>query len=107
MHQRACKQLHLHTTGKPEEVSPLKELKAFNKNFLKIPVCFHRNCLQHVQINACICVYRSSTGQPDWTCVVVGFTTGYVRFYTEVRSDVRVVFSLQYRAFVNGVQFEI
>lgn len=39
--------------------------------------------------------------------MVVGFTTGYVRFYTEVRSDVRVVFSLQYRAFVNGVQFEI
>lgn len=31
MHQRACKQLHLHTAGKPEEVSPLKELKAFNK----------------------------------------------------------------------------
>ncbi|KAM4771924.1 rab3 GTPase-activating protein non-catalytic subunit [Rhinophrynus dorsalis] len=26
---------------------------------------------------------RSSTGRPDWTCIVVGFTTGYVRFYTE------------------------
>ncbi|XP_024130575.2 rab3 GTPase-activating protein non-catalytic subunit [Oryzias melastigma] len=26
---------------------------------------------------------RSSTGRPDWTCVVVGFTSGYVRFYTE------------------------
>uniref|UniRef100_A0A671VQY5 RAB3 GTPase activating protein subunit 2 (non-catalytic) n=1 Tax=Sparus aurata TaxID=8175 RepID=A0A671VQY5_SPAAU len=25
----------------------------------------------------------SSTGRPDWTCVVVGFTSGYVRFYTE------------------------
>ncbi|KAF3844617.1 hypothetical protein F7725_007780 [Dissostichus mawsoni] len=25
----------------------------------------------------------SSTGRPDWTCVVVGFNTGYVRFYTE------------------------
>uniref|UniRef100_A0A673LNX9 Rab3 GTPase-activating protein non-catalytic subunit-like n=1 Tax=Sinocyclocheilus rhinocerous TaxID=307959 RepID=A0A673LNX9_9TELE len=26
---------------------------------------------------------RSSTGRPDWTCVVVGFSSGYVRFYTE------------------------
>ncbi|XP_063775203.1 rab3 GTPase-activating protein non-catalytic subunit isoform X2 [Pseudophryne corroboree] len=25
----------------------------------------------------------SSTGRPDWTCIVLGFTTGYVRFYTE------------------------
>uniref|UniRef100_A0A8C5PP24 RAB3 GTPase activating non-catalytic protein subunit 2 n=1 Tax=Leptobrachium leishanense TaxID=445787 RepID=A0A8C5PP24_9ANUR len=25
----------------------------------------------------------SSTGRPDWTCIVVGFTSGYVRFYTE------------------------
>ncbi|XP_033105383.1 rab3 GTPase-activating protein non-catalytic subunit-like [Anneissia japonica] len=26
---------------------------------------------------------RSSQGMPDWTCVIVGFTTGYVRMYTE------------------------
>ncbi|XP_068194278.1 rab3 GTPase-activating protein non-catalytic subunit isoform X2 [Antennarius striatus] len=26
---------------------------------------------------------RSSTGRPDWTCVVMGFSSGYVRFYTE------------------------
>lgn len=26
---------------------------------------------------------RSSTGRPDWTCIVVGFTSGHVRFYTE------------------------
>ncbi|CAN9502010.1 unnamed protein product [Ophioblennius macclurei] len=26
---------------------------------------------------------RSSTGRPDWTCVVVGFSSGHVRFYTE------------------------
>ncbi|XP_060128975.1 rab3 GTPase-activating protein non-catalytic subunit [Zootoca vivipara] len=26
---------------------------------------------------------RSSTGRPDWNCIVVGFTSGYVRFYTE------------------------
>lgn len=32
----------------------------------------------------CVCVCRSSTGRPDWTCVVVGFTSGHVRFYTEV-----------------------
>uniref|UniRef100_A0AAR2JNJ5 RAB3 GTPase activating protein subunit 2 (non-catalytic) n=1 Tax=Pygocentrus nattereri TaxID=42514 RepID=A0AAR2JNJ5_PYGNA len=25
----------------------------------------------------------SSTGRPDWTCIVVGFSSGYVRFYTE------------------------
>uniref|UniRef100_A0A673CNH2 RAB3 GTPase activating protein subunit 2 (non-catalytic) n=1 Tax=Sphaeramia orbicularis TaxID=375764 RepID=A0A673CNH2_9TELE len=31
----------------------------------------------------CLCVQMSSTGRPDWTCVVVGFTSGYVRFYTE------------------------
>uniref|UniRef100_A0A8C1VSG3 RAB3 GTPase activating protein subunit 2 (non-catalytic) n=1 Tax=Cyprinus carpio TaxID=7962 RepID=A0A8C1VSG3_CYPCA len=28
-------------------------------------------------------VFRSSTGRPDWTCIVVGFSSGYVRFYTE------------------------
>lgn len=38
-----------------------------------------------------VLVCRSSTGQPDWTCVVVGFTTGYVRFYTEVCSGVSTV----------------
>uniref|UniRef100_A0A3B4VB07 RAB3 GTPase activating protein subunit 2 (non-catalytic) n=1 Tax=Seriola dumerili TaxID=41447 RepID=A0A3B4VB07_SERDU len=32
----------------------------------------------------CVCIPRSSTGRPDWTCVVVGFTSGYVRFYTEL-----------------------
>ncbi|XP_055361414.1 rab3 GTPase-activating protein non-catalytic subunit isoform X4 [Betta splendens] len=39
-------------------------------------------------VNSCICIplasqKRSSTGRPDWTCVVVGFSSGYVRFYTE------------------------
>ncbi|CAF91251.1 unnamed protein product, partial [Tetraodon nigroviridis] len=43
-------------------------------------------------VSSCICIplvsqKRSSTGQPDWTCVVVGFTTGYVRFYTEGSSQ--------------------
>ena len=27
---------------------------------------------------------RSSQGAPDWTCVILGFTSGYVRMYTEV-----------------------
>uniref|UniRef100_A0A8C5A1Z5 RAB3 GTPase activating protein subunit 2 (non-catalytic) n=1 Tax=Gadus morhua TaxID=8049 RepID=A0A8C5A1Z5_GADMO len=30
---------------------------------------------------------RSSTGRPDWTCVVVGFSSGYVRFYTELLNE--------------------
>ncbi|RXN29768.1 rab3 GTPase-activating non-catalytic subunit-like isoform X1 [Labeo rohita] len=39
-------------------------------------------------INSVICIplasqKRSSTGRPDWTCIVVGFSSGYVRFYTE------------------------
>uniref|UniRef100_A0A667YGT0 RAB3 GTPase activating protein subunit 2 (non-catalytic) n=1 Tax=Myripristis murdjan TaxID=586833 RepID=A0A667YGT0_9TELE len=39
-------------------------------------------------VSSVICVplasqKRSSTGRPDWTCVVVGFSSGYVRFYTE------------------------
>lgn len=29
---------------------------------------------------------RSSHGAPDWTCVVVGYTSGYVRMYTETGS---------------------
>nr|XP_054758059.1 rab3 GTPase-activating protein non-catalytic subunit-like [Lytechinus pictus] len=28
---------------------------------------------------------RSSHGAPDWTCVVLGFTSGYVRMYTEIK----------------------
>uniref|UniRef100_A0A3Q1EL20 RAB3 GTPase activating protein subunit 2 (non-catalytic) n=1 Tax=Acanthochromis polyacanthus TaxID=80966 RepID=A0A3Q1EL20_9TELE len=40
-------------------------------------------------VSSAICIplasqKRSSTGRPDWTCVVVGFTSGYVRFYTEL-----------------------
>ncbi|TWW71568.1 Rab3 GTPase-activating protein non-catalytic subunit [Takifugu flavidus] len=43
-------------------------------------------------VSSCMCIplvsqKRSSTGQPDWTCVVVGFTTGYVRFYTELLQE--------------------
>ncbi|KAA0711167.1 Rab3 GTPase-activating protein non-catalytic subunit RGAP-iso [Triplophysa tibetana] len=39
-------------------------------------------------ISSIICIplasqKRSSTGRPDWTCIVVGFSSGYVRFYTE------------------------
>ncbi|XP_056624780.1 rab3 GTPase-activating protein non-catalytic subunit isoform X3 [Triplophysa dalaica] len=40
------------------------------------------------RISSIICIplasqKRSSTGRPDWTCIVVGFSSGYVRFYTE------------------------
>ncbi|XP_019597251.2 rab3 GTPase-activating protein non-catalytic subunit [Rhinolophus sinicus] len=41
---------------------------------------------EHVTSALCIPLAsqkRSSTGRPDWTCIVVGFTSGYVRFYTE------------------------
>ncbi|KAG7460586.1 hypothetical protein MATL_G00200350 [Megalops atlanticus] len=39
-------------------------------------------------VNSVICIplasqKRSSTGRPDWTCVVLGFSSGHVRFYTE------------------------
>lgn len=27
---------------------------------------------------------QSSQGAPEWSCVMVGFTTGHVRMYTEV-----------------------
>uniref|UniRef100_A0A8C7Q105 RAB3 GTPase activating protein subunit 2 (non-catalytic) n=1 Tax=Oncorhynchus mykiss TaxID=8022 RepID=A0A8C7Q105_ONCMY len=36
-----------------------------------------------LSVGLCVCVFRSSTGRPDWTCIVVGFSSGYVRFYTE------------------------
>lgn len=26
----------------------------------------------------------SSGTNPDWTCIIVGFNTGFIRFYTEV-----------------------
>ncbi|XP_055995292.1 rab3 GTPase-activating protein non-catalytic subunit-like isoform X2 [Ostrea edulis] len=40
------------------------------------------------QIMAVMCLplasqKRSMQGGPDWTCVIVGFSTGYIRFYTE------------------------
>ncbi|MGH0142372.1 UNVERIFIED_CONTAM: hypothetical protein FKN15_077811 [Acipenser sinensis] len=43
-------------------------------------------------VSSAICIplasqKRSSTGRPDWTCIVVGFTSGYVRFYTEGSSQ--------------------
>uniref|UniRef100_A0A3B3ZRZ7 Uncharacterized protein n=1 Tax=Periophthalmus magnuspinnatus TaxID=409849 RepID=A0A3B3ZRZ7_9GOBI len=38
-------------------------------------------------VSSAICIplasQKSSTGRPDWTCVVVGFSSGYIRFYTE------------------------
>lgn len=45
----------------------------------------HPYVFMQILCTAFVCICRSSTGRPDWTCVVVGFTSGYVRFYTEVR----------------------
>ncbi|KAK3750000.1 hypothetical protein QZH41_000426 [Actinostola sp. cb2023] len=28
--------------------------------------------------------HRSSQGSPDWTCIVAGFTSGYMRIYLQV-----------------------
>uniref|UniRef100_A0A669E1R3 RAB3 GTPase activating protein subunit 2 (non-catalytic) n=1 Tax=Oreochromis niloticus TaxID=8128 RepID=A0A669E1R3_ORENI len=42
----------------------------------EVLLCIFTSCLNTF--------FRSSTGRPDWTCVVVGFTSGYVRFYTEL-----------------------
>ena len=39
--------------------------------------------------------FRSVQGGPDWTCVIVGFSSGYVRFYTEVSVQDKVVTVLQ------------
>lgn len=40
------------------------------------------------EISAVLCLplisqKQSSTGGPDWTCIIVGFTSGYVAMYTE------------------------
>uniref|UniRef100_A0A8C7Q025 RAB3 GTPase activating protein subunit 2 (non-catalytic) n=1 Tax=Oncorhynchus mykiss TaxID=8022 RepID=A0A8C7Q025_ONCMY len=40
-----------------------------------------------LSVGLCVCVFRSSTGRPDWTCIVVGFSSGYVRFYTELLNE--------------------
>ena len=29
-------------------------------------------------------VFRSSQGAPDWSCVIAGFSSGYVRIYLQV-----------------------
>ena len=35
-------------------------------------------------VTSCVIVFRSTHGGPDWTCTIVGFSSGYVRIYTEV-----------------------
>uniref|UniRef100_A0A8B9HRE1 RAB3 GTPase activating protein subunit 2 (non-catalytic) n=1 Tax=Astyanax mexicanus TaxID=7994 RepID=A0A8B9HRE1_ASTMX len=42
-----------------------------------------RECVSSVICIPLASQKRSSTGRPDWTCIVVGFSSGYVRFYTE------------------------
>lgn len=39
-------------------------------------------------ITSVICLPLISLGKasgPDWTCIAVGYNTGFIRFYTEVR----------------------
>ena len=42
------------------------------------------HCDWHMSDRGCFHFDRSTQGAPDWTCVVVGFTSGFVRMYTEV-----------------------
>ena len=34
--------------------------------------------------NLLLKISRSSQGSPDWTCIVAGFTSGYMRIYLQV-----------------------
>jgi hypothetical protein len=45
----------------------------------------------------CICFicYRSTQGAPDWTCTIVGFSSGYIRIYTEVCNDSKNIFDFE------------
>lgn len=36
-------------------------------------------------------VIRSSQGSPDWTCIVAGFESGYMRIYLQVSSSKKKV----------------
>lgn len=54
---------------------------------------FHFNILHFCRelITSVLCLPISTSKKrnrtqttPDWTCILVGFTSGYVRFYTEV-----------------------
>ena len=40
-------------------------------------------------------IHRSSQGSPDWTCIVAGFTSGYMRIYLQVLSFFDVVILLE------------
>jgi len=86
--QRVCEQLHLYTISKPEEVR-----HACVRNRGDAECCLYVYMTLCVCVCVCVCVCRSSTGRPDWTCVVVGFTSGYVRFYTEVPCRFYLLFS--------------
>lgn len=75
--QRVCEQLRLYPIGQPEEVPPTHITHSLQWSYM-------------LSLTLCVCVCRSSTGRPDWTCVVIGFTSGYVRFYTEVGVSVQL-----------------
>ena len=45
----------------------------------------------------------SSRSVPDWTCIIVGFTTGYVRMYTEVDTRERDRVEKTFLSFQDGI----
>jgi len=44
----------------------------------------HKQNLKSVAVYSIVLSFRSTHGGPDWTCVIVGFSSGYVRMYTQV-----------------------
>lgn len=53
------------------------------------------SCLRE-QVTSVLCLPLISLGKsshcvPDWTCVVVGFSSGFVRFYTEVSKNLNPI----------------
>lgn len=59
-------------------------LKLYCNNIIKIM----RESVFSEWITSVICLPLISLGKatgPDWTCIAVGYNTGFVRFYMEVR----------------------
>lgn len=50
-------------------------------------------------ITSVMCLPLISLGKasgPDWTCIAVGYNTGFIRFYTEVSIYIQSLFLLLY-----------
>jgi hypothetical protein len=74
-------------------ISRIKELKTIHLSLVKeLPVYFvyqlhplRKGNLQKYDRNKKLVLRLRSS--PEWTCIIVGFTTGYVRMYTEVNDE--------------------